>query len=75
VSDPALEPAPARVGRDEIEAKLRELQGGVDDATDRAVSTVLVAGAAIAVGIVVVAYFLGRRKGRKRSTIVEVRRL
>ena len=35
----------------------------------------LVAGAAIAVGIVVVAYFLGRRKGRKRSTIVEVRRL
>jgi hypothetical protein len=74
MSDVAREPE-ARISRDDIESKFRELQGGVDDAADRAVSSVLVAGAAIAVGIVVVAYLLGRRKGRKRSTIVEVRRL
>jgi hypothetical protein len=64
-----------RITRDDLEHKFRELQGGVDEAADRAVSYVLVAGVAVAVGVVVVAYFLGRRKGHKKSTIVEVRRL
>jgi hypothetical protein len=66
---------PARVTRDDIEAKFRELQGGVDEAADQAVNYVLVAGAVVAVGIVLVAFALGRRKGRKKSTIIEVRRL
>jgi hypothetical protein len=68
-------PAPARISRDDIEAKFRELQGDVDEVADQAVSYVLVAGAAIVVGVVVVAWMLGRRRGRKKTTIVEVRRL
>lgn len=68
-------PEPERVTRADIEAKFRELQGGVDEAADQAVSYVLVAGAVVAVGIVLVAFALGRRKGRKKSTIIEVRRL
>jgi hypothetical protein len=64
-----------RISRDDIESKFRELQGDVDVVADRAVSTVLVAGAVIVAGVVVAAWLLGRRRGRKRSTIVEVRRL
>lgn len=64
-----------RITRDDIESKFRELQGGVDEVADEAVSYVLVAGVALAVGVVVVAYLLGRRKGRRRSAVIEVRRL
>lgn len=65
----------AKITRDDIEAKFRELQGDatetVDDAKGYAVT------AAIAVGVVVVAavFLLGRKRGRRKSTIVEVRRL
>jgi hypothetical protein len=64
-----------RITRDDIEAKFRALQGDVDETADAAVSYVLVPGVAAAAGVLVLAYLLGRRKGRRKSTIVEVRRL
>lgn len=72
--DEAVAPPP-RVTKADIENKFRELQGGVDEVADQAVSYVLVAGAAIIAGVVVIAFVFGRRRGRKKSTIVEVRRL
>ena len=63
------------ITKNDIETKFRELQGEVDVAADVAVPYVLIAGAAVAVGVVLVAFMLGRRKGRKKSAIVEVRRL
>jgi hypothetical protein len=72
VTEPARD---RRITRDDIEEKFRDLQGGVDEAADQAVSYVLVVGVAVVVGVVAVAYVLGRRKGRRKSTIVEVRRL
>ena len=68
------EPA-ERITRDDIENKFRELQGGVDTAADVAVPYVLVVGAAVAATIVIAAYLLGRRRGKRKSAIVEVRRL
>lgn len=67
--------AAQRVSRDDIESKLRELQGDVDEGLDtaRSVGTVVAVGAAVV--LVVVAYWFGRRRGRKRSTIVEIRRI
>ena len=35
----------------------------------------LTVGAVIVVGVIAVAFLLGRRKGKKRTTVVEVRRL
>jgi hypothetical protein len=32
-------------------------------------------GAIVAVGVIAVAFMLGRRKGKKRMTVVEVRRI
>ncbi|MGH9023775.1 MAG: hypothetical protein ACRDV9_11875 [Acidimicrobiia bacterium] len=64
------------VSRADIEAKLREIRDTVIPTVEQAGSSALaVAGAVLAVGLVVLAYLSGRRKGRKRNTIVEIRRV
>jgi hypothetical protein len=63
------------ITRDDIEAKLRAIQGSTQkgaDAARGAGKTAAVAGAALAVGV---AYLLGRRRGKRRRTIVEIRRV
>ena len=67
--------AAGTVTRDDIEAKLRELRGEVDSAGERAKGGAVVVGAVAAVAILAAVYLLGRRKGKKRTTIVEVRRV
>ena len=67
--------APKQVTRDDIEAKLRELKGEVDDQVGASKPYLLAAGAAAVVVLVGVAFLLGRRRGRKRSTVVEIRRV
>ena len=65
----------ARITRDDIEAKLREVSGDVGEQVEAA-RPKLVAGAVAAVVVVAaVAYLLGRRRGRSRSAVVEIRRL
>ena len=71
--------APHRDGRtitrDDIEAKLRELQGDVQAGADGVKALVPIV---VAVGVVVVvgvAFLLGRRRGRLKTTIVEIRRV
>ena len=65
----------ATITRADIEAKLAEIRGVADETTEVAQeatkTAVVVAGAAV----VVIAFLLGRRRGRKKSTIVEVRRI
>jgi len=63
------------VTRGDIEAKLQEIRGVTDSTADAAQQTVkplLIAGGAV---VLVAVFLLGRRAGRKRSTIVEVRRI
>jgi hypothetical protein len=63
------------VTRADLEAKLAEIRGVTDDtaevAEDAAKTGLVVAG----IGVIVIAFLLGRRRGRKKSTIVEVRRV
>jgi hypothetical protein len=66
---------PQPIRRDDLEAKMRELQGEVTDTREQATTTLLTVGAVVVVGVIAVAFLLGRRKGRKRTTVVEVRRL
>jgi hypothetical protein len=63
------------ITRADIEAKLREIRGEVDTTTESARSYLLIAGGAGVVVIVGLAYLLGRRKGKKKSTVVEIRRV
>jgi hypothetical protein len=67
--------SPGHISRDDIEAKFRELQGEVEVISDEAVNYAVVAGVALLVGVVVVAFWLGRRRGRRARTVVEIRRI
>lgn len=64
-----------KITRDDIEAKLRELRGEVEEGVEvaRGVGTVVaVAGVVV---LVVAAYWMGRRRGRRRQTVLEIRRI
>jgi hypothetical protein len=63
------------VTRGDIEAKLREIRGLTDTTTEVAQEAAKPVLIILGVGAVLVAFLLGRRRGRKRSTIVEVRRI
>ncbi|MGK2950283.1 MAG: hypothetical protein ACSLFP_17060 [Acidimicrobiales bacterium] len=71
----AVRASDSPIRRSDLESKLRELQGEVDDTRQSATNTLLTVGAVVAVGVVAVAFLLGRRKGKKRTTVVEVRRI
>jgi hypothetical protein len=63
------------ITRSDLEAKLREVSGDVNETVD-AVKPQLIGGAvAVAILALVVTYLFGRRRGRKRSAIVEIRRV
>jgi hypothetical protein len=66
---------PETIRRSDLEAKMRELQGEVTETRESATSTLLTVGAVVVVGVVAVAFLWGRRKGKKRTTVVEVRRI
>jgi hypothetical protein len=64
-----------RITRDDIESKFRELQTEVDLMEDEARNYAGVVIVAVVVTVAVAAFVLGRRKGRKTRTFVEIRRL
>jgi hypothetical protein len=63
-----------RVTREDLENKLREVQENLRGATEEARRS----GTALAIGLFLVllglAYFLGRRAGRRRGIVVELKR-
>jgi hypothetical protein len=64
-----------RITRSDLEDKFRELEGGARDQAESARSTVVAAGVVALVVLLLLAFLLGSRKGRKRSTVVEIRRV
>ena len=64
-----------RVTRDDIEAKLREIQSDVTERVESKRNTLLTGAGIAAVVIVVLVYLLGRRAGKRKTTIVEIRRV
>jgi hypothetical protein len=59
------------VSRDDIEAKARQIVGTVEETKESVQDKAMVAGIAM-VGVILLAFFLGGRKGRKNKSIVEV---
>jgi hypothetical protein len=66
---------PERITRDDIEAKFRELTGEVSEGVEDTRSQVITVGLAVGVALVAVVFLIGRRNGRRRSAVVEVRRV
>lgn len=65
----------ALVTRDDLEGKFRELRGEVDTTTETARGYLVVVGAVAAVVFVAAVFLVGKRRGKKKRTFVEVRRL
>ena len=67
--------APKKITRDDIEAKLEELRGDVGERTEAARMPTVAIAVGAAVLTVCVAYWLGRRRGKKRQMVLEIRRI
>jgi H+/gluconate symporter-like permease len=63
-----------RITRDHLESRFRSIQGEVEEVESEATNFAGLAVVVIAVTLVVVAFSLGSRRGRKRRTVVEIRR-
>jgi len=63
------------VTRADIEEKLAQIRGVTDDTAEVAEGAAKTGLVVAGVGVVIVAFLLGRRRGHKKSTIVEVRRI
>jgi hypothetical protein len=64
-----------KVTRDDIERSLRAIQTGVGDKVVSQRTKIIRAASIGGVVLVLVIFLLGRRSGRKRSAIVEIRRV
>ena len=64
-----------KVTRADLEAKLSEIEAELSDTADVVKPKAIAVGVGALVLILILAFVLGRRKGKMASTIVEVRRL
>jgi hypothetical protein len=64
-----------RITRADIEGKLRDMRGEVEQTAEAAKAPIMAIGAGVAAVIVIAAFLMGKRRGRRRSTVVEIRRV
>jgi hypothetical protein len=64
-----------RITREDIETKLRQLKGEGEEVIEANRTRGLVVAVVAGIGVIALAYFFGRRRGKKKSAIVEIRRL
>ncbi|CAB5072798.1 MAG: hypothetical protein F2947_00375 [Actinobacteria bacterium] len=63
------------ITRDHIEERFRSIQTEIEGVESETRSYATIAMAAVAVTVVVLVFALGSRRGRKRRTFVEIRRV
>jgi hypothetical protein len=66
---------PQKISRDDLEAKFRAVKGDVDQRALSAKDTAKPYAIAGAVFVLFLAYLIGKRVGKTKSTIVEIRRI
>jgi hypothetical protein len=67
-------PTTGKISKSDIEQRLRNLQGGVEERITSQRQKIVTAVIAAAVLTVLLSFLLGRRAGRKKNTVVEIRR-
>ncbi len=67
--------ATGKISRDDIEAKFRDVKGGVDQRTLLAKESAKPYAIGAAILVLLLAYLIGRRVGKTKSTVVEIRRI
>lgn len=64
-----------RITRDDLEAAFSRVIGEGEATAQAAAPTALVVAGAVALGVIALAYLAGRRRGRRRSAVLEIRRV
>ena len=64
-----------KITRDDLEAKFREIKGGVDQRAKAAKDTAMPFAIFGGIVLLLLVYLIGKRVGKKKSTIVEIRRI
>jgi hypothetical protein len=64
-----------RITPRDIESKFREIQEQVDHVAEEGKQRLLPVAIAAGTVLLVVVYLIGRRSGKRRSTVVQIRRL
>ena len=64
-----------RITRGDIEAKLRDMRGEVEETAEAAKAPIMAIAGGVAAAVVILAFLLGKRRGRRKSTVVEIRRV
>jgi hypothetical protein len=64
-----------RITRADIESKLKEMRGEVQETAEAAKVPIMAIAGGVAAAVVVLAFLLGKRRGRRKSTVVEIRRV
>lgn len=67
--------AQTKITRDDLEAGIRKLQGDAKDRVDDKKKTLVTIGGIAAVVFILVVFMLGKRSGKKKTTLVEIRRV
>ena len=63
------------ITRDDIEQGFRDTQGEISGQVDAAKPKIMSIGIGVGVLLLVIAYLTGRRVGKTKSTVVEIRRI
>lgn len=63
-----------RVTPDDIRSKLTEIQGEATDQVESAKNQVIAVAALVGILMLIIAFMLGRRGGKRASAVIEVRR-
>ncbi|MFZ4667687.1 MAG: hypothetical protein ACOYML_00215 [Microthrixaceae bacterium] len=63
-----------QISRDDLKTKLTDIQGEAQEQVDGVKNQLLTAGILIGLLILIAAFLLGRRGGKRSSAVIEVRR-
>ena len=66
---------PTHITPDDIQSKLSALQGEFQGTVDEAKPKIATVAAGGAIALMLIMFLLGKRSGRKKSAIVEIRRV
>lgn len=64
-----------RISRSDIEAKLKAIRDDIEPVGDQAKGGLMAVAPIVVAVIVIGAYVLGKRSGKKRRAVIEIRRL
>ena len=64
-----------KITRSDLESKFRAVQGDIQGKVDDKKQTLMAVGAGAGMFLMLVFFLLGRRSGKKKTTLVEIRRV